>query len=61
MLWPKPAPQADKSPAKIAIPGCHAVDPVKWDVSKGSVSIELVRAGRDETVLRRSLGGLAKA
>ncbi len=49
----------DASPANIAILRRRALDVVRRDTSKGSLSMKLQRAGRDEAFLRSILTWLA--
>jgi hypothetical protein len=47
--------------ANIAVLRRRALDVVRRDTSKGSLSIKLKRAGWDEDFLRKVLNGLAEA
>ena len=51
----------DNGPGNIAVLRRRALDVVRRDTSKGSLSIKLNRAGWDDTFLRRILNGLAEA
>lgn len=51
----------DNGPGNIAVLRRRALDVVRRDTSKGSLSIKLKRAGWDETFLCRILNGLAEA
>ena len=51
----------DNGPANIAVLRRRALDVVRRDTSKGSLSIKLKRAGWDNEFLRRILNGLAPA
>lgn len=51
----------DNGPANIAILRRRALDTVRRDASKGSLSIKLRRAGWDDAFLLSSLNGLASA
>ena len=51
----------DNSPGNIAVLRRRALDLVRRDTSKGSLSIKLKRAGWDDAFLRSILRGLVKA
>lgn len=51
----------DNGPGNIAVLRRRALDLVRRDTSKGSLSIKLKRAGWDDTFLRSILNGLAAA
>jgi predicted transposase YbfD/YdcC len=51
----------DNGPGNIAVLRRRALDVVRRDTSKGSLSIKLKRAGWDDNFLRNVLNGLAKA
>jgi predicted transposase YbfD/YdcC len=50
----------DNSPGNIAVLRRRALDVVRRDASKGSLSIKLKRAGWDDDFLRKVLNGLAE-
>ncbi len=50
----------DNGPGNIAVLRRRALDVVRRDTSKGSISIKLKRAGWDDDFLRKVLNGLAK-
>ena len=50
----------DNSPGNIAVLRRRALDVVRRDTSKGSLSIKLKRAGWDDNFLRKVLNGLAE-